>query len=303
MHIEHRPNLFIVGAQKSGTSALAAWLREHSQVLMSYPKEPGYLAFGERGYPYLNGYGKQSPASQWVIKSEQEYLALFAKASDKNKILGEASTWYLAVPGTAKRIQQMSPNAKIVMILRNPVDRAYSAWSHARRDGHEPIERFSDAFAAEDKRGEVEYLLRYKMMGNYSEQLAAYQAVFPAEQLLVLFYDDLRDKPGQIWEQLCLFLDIAVEERPSSSQRYNRSGIPRSRLLQSLIKSYHFRTFWKNLLPGKTAYWLKQKLDSINLQSLPPMDKDTRKELQKHYRPDIQKLMAITERDLSSWIQ
>ena len=101
MPIETRPNLFIVGAQKSGTSALAGWLGQHPQVCMSFPKEPGYLAFGERGYPFPDGYGKPAPASGYVVRDERAYLNLFAHATPDQHIRGEASTWYFALPGMA----------------------------------------------------------------------------------------------------------------------------------------------------------------------------------------------------------
>ena len=128
MPTNRRPNLFIVGAQKSGTSALAAWLTEHPQVFMSFPKEPGFLCFSERGYRYNDGYGKLAPASEYVVNDKLAYEKLFAAAKKQHAVLGEASTWYFAMPGMAERIASYSQNAKIVVILRNPVERAYSAW-------------------------------------------------------------------------------------------------------------------------------------------------------------------------------
>ena len=77
MPTETRPNLFIVGAQKSGTSALAGWLGQHPQVCMSFPKEPGYLAFGEAGYTFADGYGRAAPASRYVVRDAQSYRQLF----------------------------------------------------------------------------------------------------------------------------------------------------------------------------------------------------------------------------------
>ena len=128
------PNLFLVGAQKSGTSALTGWLAQHPEVLMSFPKEPGFLAFREAGYPYPDGYGNPAPASAYVVADEARYLSLFKPTSKQQHVFGEASTWYLPTPGMATTLMQFNPAAKVVVILRNPMERAYSAWCHARSD-------------------------------------------------------------------------------------------------------------------------------------------------------------------------
>ena len=113
MPTDRRPNFFIVGAQKSGTSALVGWLGRHPQVFMSFPKEPGYLAFGDRGYEFPDGYGRRAPAGDYVIDNEADYLDLFSQASDQHRILGEASTWYFSLPGMADKIKAYSPDARI----------------------------------------------------------------------------------------------------------------------------------------------------------------------------------------------
>jgi len=202
MSTETHPNLFIVGAQKAGTSALAGWLSQHPEVCLSFPKEPGYLAFGSDGYWFPDGYGKPAPASRYVVRDEASYLRLFAGASQRQHVIGEASTWYLVTPGMPEKLRAYSPGASIVVILRNPVERAYSAWCHARRDGVEPCASFADALAAEARRGEVEHLLRYRRMGLYAADLQRYLSVFPGKNLLVLFHDDLRAAPAELWREL-----------------------------------------------------------------------------------------------------
>jgi hypothetical protein len=302
MPTKARPNLFIVGAQKSGTSALAGWLGQHPQVYISFPKEPGFLAFGENGYPYKDGYGNDAPASQYVVTDERAYLALFANATPKQTILGEASTWYFAIPGVAHKIKVYNPGAKLIVILRDPVERAYSAWCHARSDLLEPCDSFSTALAMESQRGEVEFLLRYRRMGLYSEALADYQAAFSAEQLLVLFYDDLHFNPAGTWQQVCEFLGIDATQKPVFEHRYNRSGQPRHRNLHRLLRSHRLKRLVRSFLPHKLAISLKQQVDNINLQQFPAMDAASRAELMAYYRPDIEQLSKLTKRDLIAWL-
>ncbi|MEN8129600.1 MAG: sulfotransferase [Pseudomonadota bacterium] len=297
-----RPNFFIVGAQKAGTSGLAAWLGQHPQVFMSFPKEPGYLAFLEKGYPFLDGYGRPSPARQFVVGDKAAYLKLFSSASDRQTIRGEASTWYFSLPGVAERIKNFSPDAKVLVILRNPMDRAYSAWCHARRDHLEPCEEFSRALEMEQERGEVEFLLRYHRMGMYSDSLAEYQSVFSLSHLMVLFYEDLVGDPEAVWKRLRVFLEIDSSGAPPRPRRLNRSGQPRSMLLQHLLRSHRLKTFVLSIAPYRSAIWIKETLDKANLKRFPRLDERTRLQLQDYYREDVEKLARMTQRDLSPWL-
>jgi len=302
MPTETRPNFFIVGAQKSGTSALTGWLQLHPRVFMSFPKEPGYLAFLEGGYPYPDGYGRPAPASKWVVSDREKYLDLFAEAPDDSAVIGEASTWYFSTPGVAARIKQYSPDAKILVILRNPADRAYSAWCHARREQLEPCDDFASALDMEQERGEVEFLLRYHRMGLYSEALKEYQSLFDPSRLLLLFYEDLVGDEAILWQKLCAFLDIDALEKVPQQRRLNQSGQPRSRVVQSMLKSYRFRRAVRAVVPFRGAAFIKEKLDNVNLKRFPALDEASRYRLRQFYREDIEKLSLLTDRNLDSWL-
>jgi len=303
MPTDRPPNLFIVGAQKAGTSALAGWLSQHPEVCMSNPKEPGFLAFGERGYWFTDGYGRPAPARRYVVDNLQDYLALFANAGPAAHVLAEASTWYLSTPGMAHRLHEFNPQARIIILLRNPVDRAYSAWCHARADGVEPCADFAQALAREDERGEVEHLMRYRRMGLYSDCLQTYQQVFPDRQLLVLFYDDLRANPSAFWREACMFLDIDPAVEPPFERRYNRSGQPRIAGLHGLLRSHHLKQALRGVIPYQLGLAVKNRLDDLNLRDFPPLDDTVRKELQDYFRTDILRLQELTGRDLGAWLK
>lgn len=299
---EPRPNLFIVGAQKSGTTTLANWLMLHPQAFMAYPKEPGFLAFGERGYPFRDGHGRASPAREWVVTSRSDYLGLFHGVRADQRVLGEASTWYLAVPGTAELIRREFPDARIVVILRNPVERAYSAWCHARRDGLEPIDDFEKALDAEPARGDAEFLLRYRHMGHYARQLRPYLESFPRDRLLILLFDDLRQDPQAVWRRLCAFLDIDPALASIAGEARNRSGIPRVRLLQSLATSHRFKRRLIRILPFHMLSRLRHWIEQRNLRPFPPLPESARERLRREYRDEILELGRLLDRNLAHWL-
>lgn len=303
MSTEARPNLFIVGAQKSGTSALAGWLGQHPEAHMSFPKEPGYLAFGAAGYPFPDGYGRPAPASRYVVRDEASYLALFAGADDRARVLGEASTWYLAIPGMAARLNSFNPRARALIVLRNPVDRAWSAWRHARRDDVEPCADFRDALARESQRGEVEFLLRYRRMGLYAGAIEEYREAFGPARLRVLFYDDLRSDPARFWREVCGFLGIDPAFEPPFELRYNRGGEPRSRALQRLLGSQQLKRAARAVLPHRVGLAIKGRVEDANLREPPPPDASLRAELLEYFREDIAQVSRLTGRDLGSWLQ
>ena len=301
MPTEKRPNLFIIGAQKAGTSALAGWLSQHPEVCMAFPKEPGFLAFGEKGYWFPDGYGRTAPANDYVVRSHQAYLDLFADATDKQHIRGDASTWYLPTPGMAEKLHAYSPDAHIIVIFRNPVERAYSAWCHARAADIEPCETLAEALKMESARGEVEFLLRYHRMGMYAQALQSYQAKFTSDRIHVFFYEDMREDPLSFWQSVCASLNIDAQNEPPFDHHYNRSGRPRSQLLQGLMRSHRLKTFVRSILPYRLALKIKGHIDKANLTQFPPLDEKTRQYLLDFYRADIGALELQTGRDLEAW--
>ncbi len=297
-----RPNLFLVGAQKSGTTTLAVMLANHPEVFMSAPKEPGFLAFGERGYTGVDGHGRTARAQSWVVDSQADYLGLFRDAPPGARWLGDASTWYLSEPGAAERIHAFSPDARIIAIFRHPADRAYSAWCHARRDEEEPCEEFAAALDMEAQRDNASHLLRYREMGRYASQLRRYIELFGRNRVLVLFYEDLRDDPEALWRRCCDFLALDKNARVPAAHRQNRSGQPRSRLLYRLLRSQRFKTAMKRLLPLRFTAWAKNRLDALNMRRFPPIPRDQRERLTREFEGEIRELMVLSGRDLSHWL-
>lgn len=302
MPTERRPNLFIVGAQKSGTTSLALALASHPQVFMATPKEPGWLAFGEHGYWPLDGHGRFCRARSWVVTCEADYRALFDDAAPGCRWLGEASTWYLAEPGMPQRIRGYSPGARIICILRQPADRAYSAFSHARRDDEEPLDDFEAALAAEPGRDRPSHLLRYRAMGQYVAPLNDYLRAFGRERVLVLLYEDLRDDPRAVWRRCCAFLGIDPAAVEPVLDRHNRGGMPRSKLLHALLRSQRFKNAIRPLLPLRVASRAKRAAEAANLKRPEPLDAALRARLTAEFADDIRALARLIDRDLDHWL-
>lgn len=284
-----RPSLFIVGVMKGGTTALAQALGNHSKIFMCDPKEPQF--FMEKAHFYDDHY------------SLEEYLSFF-DSSLEGQLLAEASTWYLYDPDSAKLISAFNPDAKIIVVLREPVERAFSHWQYLRMYDRCAHETFEQAIAEErSKLGRGETVLKepYISMGKYSERLEPYLAHFPMKNLHVILFDEMKKKPKETLEVLQQWLGVPIEDL-TIEKGVNSSGIPKSKLVHSLFHKYKgLRKFLKTFVPVKGVRdSIRKKLNSANLvrTSISP---ETELDLKKEFESDISSLEKMIGRDLSHW--
>jgi hypothetical protein len=220
------PDFLILGAQKAGTTALYAYLRWHPEITGPSFKE---VSFFDRHYARgETWYRAHLPARprQWVARQRR----------GRWPAVGEASPSYLFHPLAPERVAALLPRARLIAVLRDPVDRAFSHYQHEVALGREPFS-FEDALAAEDERmcGEVERMLHdpsyfseawwnhtYAARGRYAEQLERWFAVFPREQLLVLFSDDLLQQPEATYALVLDFLGVGSYELSSYPRIFSR---------------------------------------------------------------------------------
>jgi len=169
---EPRPDALIVGAPKAGTSALHAALAQHPQMYASPVKEPKYYMCWDAPPPAYSGPGDAHSNQEWVWRRE-DYQALFQKAPEEAVRL-ESTPFYLYTRGARQRIAEELAVAKLIVIVRDPIDRAYSNWMHLWVDGLEPISDFVEAWRAEDRRVAAGWapFWHYRRLGRYGEQLA-----------------------------------------------------------------------------------------------------------------------------------
>jgi hypothetical protein len=300
------PNFLIIGAAKAGTNALYHYLRQHPQVYMSPWKEPKFFAFeSEADLGFRAANGRDAPVNASVILDQAEYEELFDDASDE-LARGEASTHYLYVEKSPARIKALIPDARLIAVLRNPVDRAFSSYQHLVRDDLEPLD-FGAALDAEPQRiaEHYAYLYRYTDLGFYSEQLDRYEKSFPESQLCVLLYDDLRSDPEGTCRRIFSFLGVDEHFVPDMSGEYNRSGVPKNRVMHRVLNpsAPMKRRLW-NVTPRFARERLldaQTKMVNRNLQrqTMPEPERDRLRDV---FREEVGRLETRLGRDLSHWL-
>ena len=297
------PNFLIIGAAKAGTTALYHYLKQHPQIFMPPVKEPNFFAL-EGQKPNFRGPGDDEAINRFSITDIEAYQALFEGAENALAI-GEASPLYLYSPDAPRRIRRYVSNAKLIVILRNPVERAYSHFLHFVRDGREPHTDFRRALIEEERRirEHWEWAWHYKAVGFYFIQLKRYYELFDLEQIRVYLYEDFKEKPMELLCDIFRFLGVDDDFKPDVSLRFNVSGVPRNKVLHAFLSKPHpVKSLLKPLIPVKLRQRLVVTLQNRNLAK-PELPAAVRKELVDLYREDILKLQALIKRDLSHWLR
>lgn len=294
------PTFVIIGAAKSGTTSLHHYLDQHPEVFMSPVKETNFFTFCD-GIPQFQGPWAKL-LRQTSITDPDGYRRLFA-AGAGYRARGEASPRYLMFPGTAERMHRHVPDAKLIAILRQPADAAFSAFMMRLRDGHEPRDDFRQAIE-DERRGERSNWSfgNYRSRFFYYRQLSPYYAVFPREQIRVYLFEDLQATPTALFRDLFGFIGVATDFNPDTSVRLNRSGVIRNPVLRGMWnRSSGVRARVRPLLPHR----LRRRAYQAVVRDLekPRYDPALRSELSNVYREDILQLQDLIQRDLTAWLE
>lgn len=295
------PNFLIIGAAKSGTYTLSAHLAAHPDIFMCPLKEPHFFAFGGNSMDGMNG----RPVHSW-IQSPQEYQRLFDNCQGAT-VAGECSVSYLYWPGTADRIHRFNPDMKLIVSLRDPVERAYSSFHFAKSYGLEPLRTLSEGLSAEDDRieGNQSILLRYRDLGLYSEQLARFWQVFPRDQIKVILYDDLVKSPSSTVRDLYRFVSVESEIRLNPSLHVNATRSPDDdNPLHRFVNGDHVaRATVRKLLPVKPRKRLREVVRRVLFKPPPKLSLAERRQIQPLFASEIRQLEELLGRDLSAWLE
>lgn len=266
-----RPNFFLVGAAKSGTTALYHGLLRHDDVFLATPKEPHFFAY--LADPVALGHLFADEAT-----ARRRYGELFAGAGDEAAV-GDASTSNLVVPGAAHAIALEVPEARIVAVLRHPVDRAFSHWSHFRVAGGEDIADFAEALRQERARAAAGWPFTYQYLGwgRYAGQLRPYLERFGRGRVLVHLYDDLCADAGAVLGETFRFLGVDASVDIPPLARFNEMTAPAP-------------------APGWRARLARRRADPK-----PVLDPDLRSTLTAGLEDEISALEELIQRDLAAW--
>ncbi len=289
------PNFFIVGAAKSGTTSLYHYLDQHPDIFMSKVKEPHYFVDWDK-----------------YVKNLEEYEALFAGWNGERAV-GEASTGYLYDPTTPARIKELVPDAKIIILLRNPADMAFTLWRHMRRLGKRgEHQTFKSALKAENARindpgfkaknqdswhGNFYYYSR----ALYHQQVKRYYDTFGKNNVHVIIFEEFAGNSIEKCREVFRYLGVDESFVPSID-RFNVGREVRHRGLQKLISKPPERIkALAGFLPGRVRSRIKETLLRINAKKAPTFEPSIKDELLTSYRSDVEKLEKLLGRKLSIW--
>lgn len=294
------PSFFVIGAAKSGTTTVAEHLARHPGVFMAHPKEPNYFALAGRPLPPGLGPAPDEELVQrlyrWSVTDMATYQERFSDAGESD-VVGEASVIYLYHPEAAERIAAAVPEARLIVILRHPVDRMYSHFHMNRQHGLEPL-TFSRALAAEDQRVEAGWGWdwHYVRMGRYGQQLAVWLAHFRPEQLMVHFTNDLARDPTATMRAIFEHLGVDADHPIDPAVRAKASRDVRSVRWQYWSTSAPLAARISRFVPGNA--WPRLAARSRRLNERPPavLDASARAELSALFVEDIRRLESLLGR-------
>jgi len=299
-----KPNFFIIGAPKCGTTALSEYLRTHPEVYFADLKEPHYFCtdFSEKFR---------------FIFSEEKYLnTCFADATEKHKAIGEGSVWYLYSKDAVKNILEFNPNAKIIVMIRNPVEMVYSWHSQALFSRDENVEDFETAWKLIAERRTGSHLpelcrellfVDYEKIGKLSKQVERVKKLLPKNQFKVILFDDFKSNTAGVYKELLEFLEVSDDGKRDFEQ-INANKASRSVWLANALRK-----------PPQPLVRLSQKakkmigikrlgvigtISEMNARQVQrkAMSIELKKELQEIFREDVLQLSQLINRDLSHWL-
>jgi hypothetical protein len=297
-----KPDFFIVGAPRSGTTSMKTYLDKHPEIFVAPGREPHF--FGTDFY---------LPSD---IRDERTYLSLFATANNEKRV-GEKSVRYLSSKRAAAEIKEFQPSASIIIMLRNPVEMIYSLHNHIFNLGFEDLDDFKAALEAEEdrKRGlrlpmgldsRENWRVFYRETARYAQQVNRFLNTFGREKVHIIIFDDFVSQTAEVYRETLRFLMVNPDFQ-IHFQKTNSGGRILSRKLYSLMIDPHqpVRSFVQAAMPYsliQRAIW-----GLINLYSRyfarPPINPEFKRQLQKEFLPEVERLSELLGRDLTHWCQ
>jgi len=293
-----RPDFFIVGAPKSGTTALYEYLKPHPDIFMPEMKDVSFFGSDlQFNMPRIN---------------LKKYLAAYEPVRNEKRV-GEASVWYLYSKCAAAEIKEFSPSASIIIMLRNPVEMMYAQHSEFLYNCNENISDFARALEAEAERkrglripasAHLVQGLFYRDTARYSEQVARYLDRFGRANVHVIIFDDFKRDTQAVFRETLEFLNVDPDI-PLKPRIVNPNKVVRSRRFQEFLASpprrliAAYEAITPNTMHGRVHRLLRRL--NTRYQQRPPLSPELRRRLQMEFAPEIQRLSDLLGRDLTNW--
>ena len=287
-------DFFIVGAPKAGTTSLYNYLNEHFEIEMSSQKEPDF--FSDQSFKNQElYYGKDR------IDTIEKYHALFQR--EDVLLRGEASVSYLFYQDVPYKISKYNPNAKIIVMLRNPIDRAFSHYLMDYRLGL--VSQSFDSIIQKTSKHQNRHLFyqQYIELGEYSKQIKRYLEVFSNENICIIDYEDFKNNTSDVVNTVFVFLGLEnnINSHSYLMRKHNTYSAPRNKIVQKMYSFVFVRKMLAIILP-KTLIRVIRNLLFIR-DKKPRISDSTRDFLKRHFESDVIELSKLLNKDFSKWIR
>jgi hypothetical protein len=311
------PNFFLIGTVKGGTTSLHRYLDQHPDIYLSPIKEVNFFSKDDihpehfsRDYRHdvnidLKAYlqsDMQHPIHIAHVTDEKEYLQLFRNVKNE-KAIGEMSLSYMLYPSAPRAIAARYPKARIMAMLRNPADRAFSQYIMNLGQGKTLEKNFLKEILEDDQRDPKGWGInhQYLFIGHYYQQLKRYYDLFPSHQIKVFLFDDYAANPDKVVSEMFEFLEVDPHFKADTSEKANEGGVPKWKWINYMLHQWGWINWAKQKLPrswrAPFKKWMYSKGDKK-----PGMTQEERAFLVNYYREDILQLEKLINRDLSKWL-
>ena len=282
-------DFFIVGAPKAGTTSLFYYLNKNKGICMSSIKEPNF--FSSQDLKIQKIY-----YDSLILDNLKEYERIFTP-KNKQQIIGEASVSYLFYPNVANRIFDYNPRSKIIIILRDPVERAFSHYSMDLRLGHVK-QSLDELFDLGLNNKDNLFFQQYILLGQYYEQVNRYIKVFGRENICVKFYDELKLDASSFYSDILKFLHQENDHNIDFNQPFNKSKLPSNKFIKWLYSWPIIRKISLIFLPLSVIEFININFFKENNNII---NNDLKSKLHSFFLEDIEKLEKLLSKDLKSW--
>lgn len=294
------PNFLIIGAAKSGTTSLYNYLRKHPSIYLSPIKETNFFATNfvneEPAIDRLDFTPEQAKRITFEITNFEAYKKLFAEIKPDIKAVGEVSPLYMNSSIAAQKIKSNLPNVKLIAILRNPVERAYSGYQMQLRNGKETRD-FASNLGVEEM---------YIKTGFYYNGLKRYFDIFDRNQIKIFLFEQFRQDPIKITQEICNFIGVDDTFVPDTSTKFNQGGVPKNKKVYDLFIKSKMSKAIRGKLRAFISLETRRKIENVISSNLLSKSKglklEERETLKEIYKEDILKLENLIDKNLKSWL-